>query len=115
MSVLQSAGALDAESNALLPLGETAAAVRGANELWLTLTFTRDATYALKPPQLAAACGALVSEGMKTRNKQISRCELRLITSKITPFFKFFWAFQAALLSSTCSGMVSFLWSHASK
>ncbi|KAG0628562.1 hypothetical protein M758_1G035800 [Ceratodon purpureus] len=72
MGVLQSAGALDAESNALLPLGETAAVVRGANELWLTLTFMRDVTYFLKPSQLAAACGALVSEGMKTRNKQIS-------------------------------------------
>lgn len=115
MTVLQSACALDAESNVLLPLGETAAAVRGANELWLTLTFTRDATYALKPSQLAAACGALVSEGMKTRHKQISRCELRLISAKITPFFSFFWAYQAALLSLTCSGTASFLWCHASR
>uniref|UniRef100_A0A7I4APM1 Uncharacterized protein n=1 Tax=Physcomitrium patens TaxID=3218 RepID=A0A7I4APM1_PHYPA len=69
MSVLQEAGALSADSNSLLPLGETAAVVRGTNELWLTLAVTRDATYSLEPAQLAAACGALVSEGMKTRNK----------------------------------------------
>jgi len=75
MSVLQSASFLNADSNLLLPLGETAAVVRGANELWLTLIFTRDATCALKPSQLAAACGALVSEGMKTRNKQVSGYE----------------------------------------
>lgn len=73
MSVLQSAGFLDADSNSLLPLGETAAIVRGANELWLTLIFTRDATCSLTPSQLAAACGTLVSEGMKARHKQVSR------------------------------------------
>lgn len=73
MSVLQEAGALSADSNSLLPLGETAAVVRGTNELWLTLAVTRDATYSLEPAQLAAACGALVSEGMKTRNKSNTR------------------------------------------
>lgn len=73
MSVLQSAGFLDTDSNLLLPLGETAAVVRGANELWLTLALTSDATCSLKPSQLAAACGVLVSEGMKTPNKQVSR------------------------------------------
>lgn len=75
MSVLQSAGFLDAASNSLLAQGEIAADVRGANELWLTLAFTKDITCSLKPSQLAAACSALVSDGMKTRHQQDSRYE----------------------------------------
>ena len=58
--VLRSFGALDDVTPA--PLGETAAAIRGDNELWLSLALGSGALDALEPPQLAATCAALTIE-----------------------------------------------------
>lgn len=74
VDILQTAGALEAGATSLLPLGRTAVAVRGVNELWLALAFRNDSIMSLTPSQLAAACGTLVSEGMKTSSRDSSRC-----------------------------------------
>lgn len=68
--MLQAAGALRPESNELMSLGEVAASVRGANELWLATVFTGGIVNSLEPAQLAAACASLVSDGMKSRSKE---------------------------------------------
>ncbi|KAK4402874.1 DExH-box ATP-dependent RNA helicase DExH15 chloroplastic [Sesamum angolense] len=59
--------ALDINSHVIFPLGETAAAIRGENELWLAMVLRNKILLDLKPAQLAAVCGSLVSEGIKVR------------------------------------------------
>lgn len=60
VTVLQQFAALDA----LQPtaLGETAASLRGENELWLALSFISGVLDELLPHQFAAVCAALVAE-----------------------------------------------------
>ena len=53
------------ENNRPTPLGETAAAIRGDNELWLGLALASGELDRLKPSQLAAACAALVTESAR--------------------------------------------------
>ncbi|XP_009414118.2 DExH-box ATP-dependent RNA helicase DExH15 chloroplastic [Musa acuminata AAA Group] len=65
--VIQEARALDLSTQVIYPLGETAAAIRGENELWLAMILRNKVLLNLKPAQLAAVCGSLVSEGIKVR------------------------------------------------
>ncbi|THU70239.1 hypothetical protein C4D60_Mb08t22930 [Musa balbisiana] len=65
--VIQETRALDLSTQVIYPLGETAAAIRGENELWLAMILRNKVLLNLKPAQLAAACGSLVSEGIKVR------------------------------------------------
>lgn len=65
--VIQEARALDINTHVIYPLGETAAAIRGENELWLAMVLRNKVLLDLKPAQLAAVCGSLVSEGIKIR------------------------------------------------
>ncbi|CAD6249557.1 unnamed protein product [Miscanthus lutarioriparius] len=65
--VIQEARALDINTQVIYPLGETAAAIRGENELWLAMVLRNKVLLDLKPSQLAAVCGSLVSEGIKLR------------------------------------------------
>uniref|UniRef100_A0A0D9VKT4 Helicase ATP-binding domain-containing protein n=1 Tax=Leersia perrieri TaxID=77586 RepID=A0A0D9VKT4_9ORYZ len=65
--VIQEARALDINTQVIYPLGETAAAIRGENELWLAMVLRNKVLLDLKPSQLAAICGSLVSEGIKLR------------------------------------------------
>ncbi|KAK8967906.1 hypothetical protein KSP40_PGU005431 [Platanthera guangdongensis] len=65
--VIQETRALDVNTHVLYPLGETAAAIRGENELWLAMVLRNKILLDLKPAQLAAVCGSLVSEGIKIR------------------------------------------------
>lgn len=60
IQILQSFGALDT----LTPtrLGQAAAAIRGDNELWLSLALMSGELDGLDPHHLAAACAALVTE-----------------------------------------------------
>lgn len=51
----------------MYPLGETASAIRGENELWLAMVLRNKILLDLKPAQLAAVLGSLVSEGIKIR------------------------------------------------
>ncbi|KAL3699154.1 hypothetical protein R1sor_017176 [Riccia sorocarpa] len=67
VEVLNSAGAINLAKTDLLPLGQTASAVRGENELWLAMVFASEHVRSLTSPQLAAVCGTLVSDGIKTR------------------------------------------------
>ncbi|XP_077237907.1 DEAD/DEAH box helicase [Tasmannia lanceolata] len=66
-NVIHEARALDINTHVLFPLGETAAAIRGENELWLAMVLRNKILLDLKPAQLAAVCGSLVSEGIKIR------------------------------------------------
>lgn len=66
-NVVQEARALDINSHIIYPLGETAAAIRGENELWFAMVLRNKLLCDLKPPQLASVCGSLVSEGIKVR------------------------------------------------
>lgn len=65
--VLEAAAALKPQTHELLELGEIAASIRGENELWLALVFSDKALPDLKPQELAAVCGSLVTDGIKTR------------------------------------------------
>ncbi|XP_072981204.1 DExH-box ATP-dependent RNA helicase DExH15 chloroplastic [Typha angustifolia] len=65
--VIQDARALDINTHVIYPLGETAAAIRGENELWLAMVLRNKILLDLKPAQLAAVCGSLVSDGIKLR------------------------------------------------
>ncbi|KAL6911461.1 hypothetical protein ACP4OV_000266 [Aristida adscensionis] len=65
--VIEEARALDINTQVIYPLGETAAAIRGENELWLAMVLRNKVLLDLKPSQLAAVCGSLVSEGIKLR------------------------------------------------
>ncbi|KAL9275317.1 DExH-box ATP-dependent RNA helicase DExH15 chloroplastic-like protein, partial [Drosera capensis] len=64
-NVIHEARALDIKTNIIFPLGETASAIRGRNELWLSMVLRNKLLIGLGPAQLAAVCGSLVSEGMK--------------------------------------------------
>ncbi|KAL3824204.1 hypothetical protein ACJIZ3_020233 [Penstemon smallii] len=66
-NVIHEIRALDINSHIVFPLGETAAAIRGENELWLAMVLRNKVLLDLKPAQLAALCGSLVSEGIKLR------------------------------------------------
>lgn len=66
-NVIREVRALDINSHVIFPLGETAAAIRGENELWLAMVLRNKILFNLKPAQLAAVCGSLVSEGIKVR------------------------------------------------
>lgn len=66
-NVIHETRALDINTHIIFPLGETAAAIRGENELWLAMVLRSKVLLGLKPAQLAAVCGSLVSEGIKVR------------------------------------------------
>ncbi|XP_057774743.1 DExH-box ATP-dependent RNA helicase DExH15 chloroplastic isoform X2 [Salvia miltiorrhiza] len=66
-NVIHEVRALDINSHFIFPLGETAGAIRGENELWLAMVLRNKVLVDLKPAQLAAVCGGLVSEGIKVR------------------------------------------------
>ncbi|KAL2904206.1 DExH-box ATP-dependent RNA helicase DExH15 chloroplastic [Bienertia sinuspersici] len=66
-NVIHETRALDINTNMIFPLGETASAIRGENELWLAMVLRNRVLLDLKPIQLAAVCGSLVSEGIKIR------------------------------------------------
>nr|XP_043606015.1 DExH-box ATP-dependent RNA helicase DExH15 chloroplastic [Erigeron canadensis] len=66
-SVIHEIRALDINTHVIFPLGETAAALRGENELWIAMVLRNKVLLDLKPPQLAAVCGSIVSEGIKVR------------------------------------------------
>ncbi|XWS34892.1 hypothetical protein CRYUN_Cryun21dG0076000 [Craigia yunnanensis] len=66
-NVIHETRALDINTHVIFPLGETAAAIRGENELWLTMVLRNKILLELKPAQLAAVCASLVSEGIKVR------------------------------------------------
>ncbi|PKU79842.1 DEAD-box ATP-dependent RNA helicase ISE2, chloroplastic [Dendrobium catenatum] len=65
--VIQETRALDVHTHVMYPLGETASAIRGENELWLAMVLRNKILLDLKPAQLAAVLGSLVSEGIKIR------------------------------------------------
>ncbi|KDP21275.1 hypothetical protein JCGZ_21746 [Jatropha curcas] len=66
-NVVHEIRALDINTHVIFPLGETAAAIRGENELWLAMVLRNKILLDLKPAQLAAVCASVVSEGMKVR------------------------------------------------
>ncbi|XP_059655972.1 DExH-box ATP-dependent RNA helicase DExH15 chloroplastic [Cornus florida] len=66
-NVIHETRALDINTQMIFPLGETAAAIRGENELWLAMVLRNKILLDLKPAQLAAVFGSLVSEGIKVR------------------------------------------------
>lgn len=66
-NVIHETRALDINTHVIFPLGETAAAIRGENELWLAMVLRNKVLLDLKPAQLAAVCASLVSEGIKIR------------------------------------------------
>ncbi|XP_016489453.1 DExH-box ATP-dependent RNA helicase DExH15 chloroplastic isoform X1 [Nicotiana tabacum] len=66
-NVIHESRALDINTHVIFPLGETAAAIRGENELWLATVLRNKLLLDLKPAQLAAVCGSLVSEGIRLR------------------------------------------------
>ncbi|XP_061360795.1 DExH-box ATP-dependent RNA helicase DExH15 chloroplastic [Gastrolobium bilobum] len=66
-NVIHETRALDINTHILFPLGQTAAAIRGENELWLAMVLRNKILLELKPAQLAAVCASLVSEGIKVR------------------------------------------------
>ena len=63
-------------THTIFPLGETAAAIRGENELWLAMVLRNKVLLDLKPAQLASVCGSLVSEGIKVRPWKNNRYNL---------------------------------------
>ncbi|XP_054809486.1 DExH-box ATP-dependent RNA helicase DExH15 chloroplastic [Prosopis cineraria] len=66
-NVIHETRALDINSHVMFPLGETAAAIRGENELWLAMVLRNKILLELKPAELAAVSASLVSEGIKLR------------------------------------------------
>ncbi|CAN6448490.1 unnamed protein product [Victoria cruziana] len=66
-NVIHEARALDINTHMIFPLGETASAIRGENELWLAMVLRNKVLVDLKPSQLAAVCASLVSDGLKVR------------------------------------------------
>ncbi|PON53749.1 DEAD-box ATP-dependent RNA helicase ISE [Trema orientale] len=66
-NVIHENRALDINTHVIFPLGETAAAIRGENELWLAMVLRNKVLTELKPAQLAAVLASLVSEGIKVR------------------------------------------------
>ena len=63
MDILEYFGCL--EQTRPTGLGESAAAIRGDNELWLGLALASDEFDGLEPQHLAAACAALVTENSR--------------------------------------------------
>ena len=63
MAVLEHFNCL--EESQPTPLGETAAAIRGDNEIWLGLALASGDFNRLTPAQLASACAALVTESAR--------------------------------------------------
>ncbi|KAJ7945154.1 DExH-box ATP-dependent RNA helicase [Quillaja saponaria] len=66
-NVIHETRALDINTHVIFPLGETASAIRGENELWLAMVLRNKILLNLKPAELAAVCASLVSEGIKVR------------------------------------------------
>ncbi|KAF7809234.1 DExH-box ATP-dependent RNA helicase DExH15 chloroplastic [Senna tora] len=66
-NVIHETRALDINTHIIFPLGETAAAIRGENELWLAMVLRNKILLELKPAELAAVIASLVSEGIKLR------------------------------------------------
>lgn len=66
-NVIHETRALDINTHVIFPLGETAAAIRGENELWLAVVLRNKILMELKPAPLAAVLASLVSEGIKVR------------------------------------------------
>lgn len=66
-NVIHEIRALDINTHVMFPLGETAAAIRGENELWIAMVLRNKFLVQLKPTELAAVCASLVSEGIKIR------------------------------------------------
>ncbi|BAT99359.1 DExH-box ATP-dependent RNA helicase DExH15 chloroplastic [Vigna angularis] len=66
-NVIHEIRALDINTHVIFPLGETAGAIRGENELWLAMVLRNKILLDLKPAQLAAVCASLVSVGIKVR------------------------------------------------
>ncbi|PKI47220.1 hypothetical protein CRG98_032357 [Punica granatum] len=66
-NVIHETRALDVNTNVIFPLGETAAAIRGENELWLAMVLRNKVLLDLKPAQLVGVIASLVSEGIKVR------------------------------------------------
>ncbi|XP_024194231.1 DExH-box ATP-dependent RNA helicase DExH15 chloroplastic isoform X2 [Rosa chinensis] len=66
-NVIHETRALDINTHTIFPLGETAASIRGENELWLAMVLRNKILLSLKPTELAAVCASLVSEGIKIR------------------------------------------------
>lgn len=64
---------MDISKQLIYPLGKTAAAIRGENELWVAMVLRNKVLRNLKPSQLAAVCGSLVSEGIKLRPTKSER------------------------------------------
>ncbi|KAI4383551.1 hypothetical protein MLD38_009377 [Melastoma candidum] len=65
--VIHEVRALDINTRLIFPLGETAAAIKGENELWLAIVLRNKILVSLKPPQLAGVCASFISEGIKVR------------------------------------------------
>ncbi|KAJ3694882.1 hypothetical protein LUZ60_000259 [Juncus effusus] len=65
--VIQETRAMDIKTQVVYPLGKTAAAIRGENELWMAMVVRNKILLHLKPAQLAAVCGGVVSGGIKLR------------------------------------------------
>lgn len=70
--VIHETRAMDINSGSTFPLGETAAAIRGENELWLATVLRNNLLVGLKPAELAGVCASLVSEGIKVRPSKSS-------------------------------------------
>ncbi|XP_028754322.1 DExH-box ATP-dependent RNA helicase DExH15 chloroplastic-like [Neltuma alba] len=66
-NVIHETRALDINTHVIFPLGETAGAIRGENELWLAMVLRNKILLELKPAELAAVSASLVSEGIKLR------------------------------------------------
>ncbi|CAI0379583.1 unnamed protein product [Linum tenue] len=66
-NVVHELRALDINTQMIFPLGETAAVIRGENELWLAMVVRNRILLDLKPSQLAGVCASVVSEGIKVR------------------------------------------------
>ncbi|CAK9308574.1 unnamed protein product [Citrullus colocynthis] len=66
-NVIHEIRALDINTHVMFPLGETAAAIRGENELWIAMVLRNKFLVQLKPTELAGVCASLVSEGIKVR------------------------------------------------
>ncbi|GFP91556.1 dead-box ATP-dependent RNA helicase ise2 chloroplastic [Phtheirospermum japonicum] len=81
-NIIHEIRALDINSHVIFPLGETAAAIRGENELWLAMVLRNKVLLDLKPAQLAAVCGSLVSEGIKVRPWKNNRNSLLQLQEK---------------------------------
>lgn len=69
-NVVHESRALDINTQVIFPLGETAGAIRGENELWLAMVLRNRILLDLKPAQLAAVCASVVSEGIKVRARE---------------------------------------------